>query len=412
MNKKTRMTTLALTAMLSMGSIVPAYADSNKIVSMGADLTATQQATVLTNLNTSKDQCQIIQVNNTDERTALLGIVPELQIGTKTISCAYVAPAESGKGITVTTNNLTWVSEAMLRNALVTAGVKDAEVKATAPYPVSGTGALTGVMKAYEKSTGTTLDDAKKDAANQELVATGQLAENTKGLDQASASAMVNDIKKEVITSKPGSDAKIGQIVNDTSKQYQITLSPEDKQMLVSVMSKVNSLDYNVNEMKSTMNDISGTMKDQLAATGKVIEKLGVLDKIESTLTEFSNWCKSVWASITGGTTAVDGITYDKDGNIVTNGNVFIKSETKTPTEIKEEKANQAQIPSSVDVTEAQNKLEDAKSSDTKVDASKADTVIDSKGKVSTAIEKSADANKAMTNEASATIGVTDAKKQ
>ena len=33
---------------------------------------------------------------------------------------------------------------------LITAGVKDAEIQITAPFKVSGTAALTGLMKAYE----------------------------------------------------------------------------------------------------------------------------------------------------------------------------------------------------------------------------------------------------------------------
>ena len=38
----------------------------------------------------------------------------------------------------------------MYINALATAGVKDASVYVTAPFSVSGTPALTGIIKAYE----------------------------------------------------------------------------------------------------------------------------------------------------------------------------------------------------------------------------------------------------------------------
>ena len=46
--------------------------------------------------------------------------------------------------------NINWVTDAMYTNALITAGVKDAEIQITAPFKVSGTAALTGLMKAYE----------------------------------------------------------------------------------------------------------------------------------------------------------------------------------------------------------------------------------------------------------------------
>ncbi len=51
----------------------------------------------------------------------------------------------------------------MYANALVTAGVENAEVDITAPFNVSGTAALTGVMKAFEKATGKQIStEAKK----------------------------------------------------------------------------------------------------------------------------------------------------------------------------------------------------------------------------------------------------------
>lgn len=379
MNKRIRLMTMALTTVLTVGTCTPAFADSSKILSMAHDLTKDQKNAVYTQLNIKESDCQVIDITNKDERTALAGIVPEAEIGTKTISCAYVEPADAGKGITITLTNLTWVSEPMLKNALITAGVKDATVKAVAPYPVSGTGALTGVMKAYEKATGETLTPEKKDAANQELVATGKIAE-TKGLDQAKASALVNDVKKEVIAEKPKSDAQIGTIINNVTNNYGTSLSDSDKQMLISVMSKINSLDYNSKEMNNTLNDISKSMKDQLAQTGTIIKELGTLDKIKEKLDEIGQYIKEGWAKLTNHTISVDGITYTKDGKIDTKGNVFIPNETKSTEELKELDQNKEETKSTVDVSEAQNKIEDATSPDTKITSTNADQTIQANG--------------------------------
>lgn len=382
MNKKIKLFTLALTTVMTMGVVTPAFADSNKIVSLGHDLTEDQKSAVLTSMNVKKEECQVIDVTNADERNALLGIVPELQIGTKTLSCAYVEPAEKGTGIKIEANNLTWVSESMLRNALVTAGISDAVVKANAPYPVSGTGALTGIMKGYEKATGETLSDDKKEAANQELVATGKLADNNENLTQESASALVNDIKKEVIEEKPKNDQQIGQIVNNVTNNYEAKLSDVDKQMLVTVMSKINSIDYNNKEMSKTLDEMSDTMKEQLKQTGVIIKEMGILDKIYTKLCDIGNSISCFFNNIRGANIKIDGVTYDANGNIVTDINPFITGEDKSVEEVRKEAEEKSKIESETDVTDAQNKLEDELDSENKVDSSNADKVYDSQGKV------------------------------
>lgn len=382
MNKKIKAYTLALATVMAMGVTTPAFADSNKIVSLGHDLTEEQKSSVLTSMNVKKEECQVIDVTNADERNALLGIVPELQIGTKTLSCAYVEPAEKGTGIKIEAKNLTWVSESMLRNALITAGISDAVVKANAPYPVSGTGALTGIMKGYEKATGEVLADDKKDAANQELVATGQIADNNDNLTQESASALVNDIKKEVIEEKPRNDQQIGQIINNVTNNYETKLSDEDKQMLVTVMSKINNIEYDNKEMSKTLADMSNTMKEQLKQTGVIVKEMGILDKIYSKLCDIGNSISSLFNKIKGANITIDGVTYDTNGNIVTDKNPFIKGEDKSVEEVRKEAEEKSKIESETDVTDAQNKLEDELDSENKVDSSNADKVYDSQGKV------------------------------
>ena len=80
----------------------------------------------------------------------------------------------------------------MYRNALITAGITDASVMISAPFPVSGTAALTGIYKAYEDITGEKLDESAKKAAASELVITGDLAEAIGSVD---ATQLVNELK-------------------------------------------------------------------------------------------------------------------------------------------------------------------------------------------------------------------------
>ncbi len=120
----------------------------------------------------------IIEVNNEEERKYLEGVASEAQLGKVTMSSSYVELLKEGSGIDVETHNISWVTEEMYQSALVTAGgVKDAKIIAAAPFPVSGTGALTGILKAFEQATGEKISDEQKKVANEEIIQMGELGE-------------------------------------------------------------------------------------------------------------------------------------------------------------------------------------------------------------------------------------------
>ena len=121
--------------------------------------------------------------------------MPLEQIGSHTYSCAYVNPTNSG-GIQVKTANLSWVTSNMIATTLSTSGVVNCEVLAASPFEVSGTGALTGILMAYESAVGTQLDETKKDIATQEMITTTTIANS---IGQQLATEIVNDSKMQVI---------------------------------------------------------------------------------------------------------------------------------------------------------------------------------------------------------------------
>ena len=131
-------------------------------------------------------------------------------------SSAFVKLEEKGYGIKVKTNNLTEVTKTMLSNALLTSGVTDADVIATAPFPVTGTSVL-AELQAFEKATGENIPVENKEVARQELSITNNLAKakNSEGQDigRDGASAIVNQAKEEVIKDKPKNDKEVGEIV-------------------------------------------------------------------------------------------------------------------------------------------------------------------------------------------------------
>ena len=235
---------------------VAAYADSSStIVTLGADLTDEQRETVLDFFNLTEDDLdsmEVIEVTNTDEREYLEDTLDDSIIGYKTLSCSYIQITSSG-GINVETANLTYVTSSTIYNALQTAGIENCNVVVTAPYDVSGTGALTGIFMAFEAD-GTELDEDKKEAATEELVATAEL-EETYGEE---AAEVIGDVKNEVVSSGGDmSDEEISELVEETANEYSISFSDEDLATITELIASIQQLDYDTNAFSDTLSGIS-----------------------------------------------------------------------------------------------------------------------------------------------------------
>jgi uncharacterized protein YpuA (DUF1002 family) len=237
------------------------FADSFKSVTLGADLSDAQKEEMLKYFEVSKSDANILEVTSKEEHTYLGKVATESQLGNKSISCSYIEPTESG-GLNVITNNLTWVNDGMIKNALITAGIENANVKASAPFKVSGTAALTGILKGFENSTaGEKIDENKKEAANEELVTTGDIGEK---IGQDDATNLMNDIKKDVIKEKPKTEKEVDKIVDKATEDYKNNLSEEDIAKIKDVMNKINQLDLNYNNLKNQLDDVTNQLKDKL----------------------------------------------------------------------------------------------------------------------------------------------------
>ena len=229
-------------------------ADSSKVVTLGANLTDSQKNSMYEYFGTSSDKAEVIEVTNADERKYLEGVAPDEQIGTRTYSCSYVEPTTSG-GIQVKVSNLTYVTSSMISSTLLTSGVKNCNVVAASPIEVSGTGALTGIMMAYEKATGTTLNDNQKAAATDELVTTGDLA-NDIGKDKAES--VMNDVKKDVIEGGLTDADDIQDAVENAAKDNNVTLTQEQIDKISDLMKNISQYDYDVKALKNTLDNIDG----------------------------------------------------------------------------------------------------------------------------------------------------------
>lgn len=261
--KKRILSSIVLGFALAACCVMPAMADSRRVVTLGADLTQDQQNTMLKYFGVSADSVDIIYINNNDEREHLGSFVPLEQIGTKTFSCALVAPTNKG-GIQVKTANLSWVTCNMIASTLSTSGVTNCQVVAASPFEVSGTGALTGVMMAYETASEITLDESKKELANEELVTTGNLADE---VGQSKATAVINETKLQVIENNITDITEITNIVNNISNDYDVTISDAQSEEIANLMQKIAEQEYDITQLKATLERVQANVAGDAGAS-------------------------------------------------------------------------------------------------------------------------------------------------
>ena len=247
-----------------------AKADNSKVVTLGANLSDKQKASMYEYFGTTADEVDTIEVTNQDERKYMEGIASEAQIGKKTFSCSYVEPTDDG-GIQVKVANLTFVTSSMIASTLLTSGVENCNVVAASPTEVSGTGALTGIMMAYESASGEELSEDQKAAATEELVTTGELADE---IGQQEASDLMNQVKQEVIEKGLSDEGEITDTINSAAKKAGVDLTDEQIAQIVSLMQNIAQYDYDVKALKETLDNLGG-------------KEEGFFSKLVSTFTGF-----------------------------------------------------------------------------------------------------------------------------
>ena len=288
MGLKKRISALLICSSIVLSSITPAYADGANVVTLGTNLSAEQKQMVLNYFGVKENEVVILEVNNQEERKYLEGVATEAQLGTRTYSCAYVQPTSKGNGLNVKTVNLTYVTSSMIASTLTTCGITDANVIAMTPLSggVSGTGALTGIMKAFEDATGKPLDEEKKEIASEELVITGDLGEN---IGQDKATGVINDIKTEIIKNNTQDNIQIADTINNITNNYNVTLTPEQQEKLESLMTKVSEQDYDYKEMKDALNSVKDVVNEKLNSIGEKVPTT-LINSVKQWFTRIGDW--------------------------------------------------------------------------------------------------------------------------
>ena len=240
---------------------------------IGADLDADDIAYVYKEFGISQGDVKELTVTNAEEREYLKGLVDESLIGTKSISCVYIEALADGKGLDVQVKNITWCTPDMYMNAMVTAGITDANVKIVAPFDVSGTAALTGIYKAYEDITGKKLDEDAKLVGTQELTVTAELAEEIGSADSA---AIVNQLKLILDETKNMTDDQLREEIKK--------IADSQIDSLISLCRSMEKLDTAA--LKEKVEQVQQYLKDIVSKQGEIKQ---FLSNVADTVTEFVN---------------------------------------------------------------------------------------------------------------------------
>ena len=106
---------------------------------------------------TDLDKYDVVYVNNDEEHKYLDSYISKSEIGKRSLSSVLITEDKKGAGLSVSTHNINYCTVGMYKNALATAGIADAKIIVAGPFPISGTAALVGTLKAYEEMTARSL---------------------------------------------------------------------------------------------------------------------------------------------------------------------------------------------------------------------------------------------------------------
>ncbi len=269
-------------AVLMLGSCF-CFADSieDSRVVIGADLDEEEIAYVYSVFGIERNDVKELTVTNADEREYLEGIVDNSLIGSKSISCIYIEALDEGEGLDVSVKNISWCTPDMYMNAMVTAGITDANVSIAAPFNVSGTAALTGIYKAYEDITGKKLDEDAKLVGTQELAITAELADE---IGSADSTAIVNELKLMLDETKDMTDDELREQIKDIADEYDVTLSDSQIDQLITLCRSMEKLD--IDALKQKVEEVQQYLQDIVKKHGEIKQ---FLSNVADTVTEFVN---------------------------------------------------------------------------------------------------------------------------
>ena len=260
---------------------------AESFVCYGDDLNSEQFEKVMNLLGADLSKDQLIKVTIDDEKALLGSIISADKIGSRSLSSARVTLTGEGTGISVTTQNINWVTSSMYSSALATAGVDNARIVVAAPVEVSGTAALAGILKAYESAASTQLSDEAKAVAGSEMVLTGDLADMIGSDDAVKLLAMVKNAIAEYHLDDYDS---LRPYVEQGAKQLGVQLTEDQIDQITKLGVQIAKLDLDPEKLAGQLNGLV----DNIQKIQKVQQSAGsIFTNIKTAVQGFFNWIGS-----------------------------------------------------------------------------------------------------------------------
>lgn len=248
-------------------------------LALGSDLTQDQMNTVLSLLGVSiadLGSYKIVYTTNSDEHTYLDKYLDPALIGKRSLSSVLVTPMEAGHGVVVSTQNINYCTTNMYRNALITAGVQDADIKVAAPTQISGTAALIGAIKAYQDMSGKTVSETELDTALNELVTTGEISDAVG--DNKEAEELISYVKAQIAANDLDTPEEIEAAIRKGMKDLNVTLTEDEIKKTVDLMVKIKAMGIDFSVLADQAEDIYAKYKDKIDAGTFSIDDVDIED--------------------------------------------------------------------------------------------------------------------------------------
>lgn len=245
--------------------------DDKPYLALGADLSDDQKNTVLSLMGIDPANLanyNVTYVTNAQEHQYLDSYVDSSKIGSKSWSSVVIVKRKKGNELNISTNNITYCTVGMYKNALTTAGITDADIIVAGPKPISGTAALVGIFEAYEAMTGEAVQDNVVDAALNELVVTGELEASIQGLTDQEVEEFIAYIKSLIAEKGLTDEKSINEAIDEACDKYGVTLSDDERQKIVDLLLKITSLGIDLSGLVDYAASLYNSFKNGGSSSG------------------------------------------------------------------------------------------------------------------------------------------------
>ena len=264
--------------------------DDKPYLALGADLSDDQKNIVLSLMGIDPANLanyNVTYVTNAQEHQYLDSYVDSSKIGSKSWSSVVIVKRKKGNGLNISTNNITYCTVGMYKNALTTAGITDADIIVAGPKPISGTAALVGIFEAYEAMTGEAVQDNVVDAALNELVVTGELEASIQGLTDQEVEEFIAYIKSLIAEKGLTDEKSINEAIDEACDKYGVTLSDDERQKIVDLLLKITSLGIDLSGLVDYAASLYNSFKNGGSSSGIMASIGNFFGNIFSAIGEF-----------------------------------------------------------------------------------------------------------------------------